>query len=142
METLLRYQTGQRQPNFSCICFICIIIQVIYFHKFSEKVCLAPPKRGHGHGDEDVGEGSSTVKKIKIVRGKEFVCEYCGDILETAGNLKNHKKKHQTFECQNKSATNASLWKTSKDTLSVAKAQEKAFFFYVRRMWGISSYTA
>ena len=88
-----------------------------------------PPKRGHGHGDEDVGEGSSTVKKIKIVRGKEFVCEYCGDILETAGNLKNHKKKHQTFECQNKSATNASLWKTSKDTLSVAKAQEKAFFF-------------
>ena len=101
-----------------------------------------PPKRGHGHGDEDVGEGSSTVKKIKIVRGKEFVCEYCGDILETAGNLKNHKKKHQTFECQNKSATNASLWKTSKDTLSVAKAQEKAFFFYVRRMWGISSYTA
>ena len=46
-----------------------------------------PPKRGHGHGDEDVGEGSSTVKKIKIVRGKEFVCEYCGDILETAGNL-------------------------------------------------------
>ena len=47
-----------------------------------------PPKRGHGHGNEDVGDGSSKVKKIKIVRGKEFVCEYCGDILETAENLK------------------------------------------------------
>ena len=70
---------------------------------------IMPPKRGHGHGDEDVGEGSSTVKKIKIVRGKEFVCEYCGDISETAGNLKNDKKKHQPLSV--KSATKASLMK-------------------------------
>ena len=59
-----------------------------------------PPKRGHGHGDEDLGEGSSTLKKIKIVRGEEFICEYCGDNLETAKHLQNHKRKHQTFECQ------------------------------------------
>ena len=68
-----------------------------------------PPKRGHGHGDEDLGDGSSKVMKIKIVRGKEFVCEYCGDISETAGNLKNDKKKHQPLSV--KSATKASLMK-------------------------------
>ena len=47
-----------------------------------------PPKRGHGHGDEDLGDGSSKVMKIKIVRGKEFVCKHCEDIKAPYGSQK------------------------------------------------------
>ena len=64
-----------------------------------------PPKRGHRSSEE-----SSMIKKIKMVRGGEdeqvvhggekFICNDCGEILETARKLKSHHRKHKTFVCE------------------------------------------
>ena len=64
-----------------------------------------PPKRGHRSSEE-----SSMIKKIKMVRGGEdeqvvhggekFICNDCGEILETARKLESYQRKHKTFVCE------------------------------------------
>ena len=69
-----------------------------------------PPKRLHEQFDNDTGEGTSNIKKIRIVRGADegvkkigivragddddegIMCEDCSQILYSAASLARHKE--------------------------------------------------
>ena len=91
-----------------------------------------PPKRGQQLGDSDSSEDSSTIKKIKIVRGSEDEDDD-GVVWESSkfywNTCKTHRSSTWGWEIYLQwlwrdpgSVTIVSPWETIKDTSSFAKA--------------------